>query len=104
MLEALTELYNFLTQGIFGFVTDLIAYLMAGIIYWKLIFMVSAVKAYMGVALWFIDFLQVSIYMQKFVNNFDSGIAGLMSYLRVFEGLVIVLSARLAVFIFRLVK
>jgi ABC-type bacteriocin/lantibiotic exporter with double-glycine peptidase domain len=103
VLSYLEYIYEFFTSGIYEFVVDLTAYILTllGVLYisWK----ITLVIFVFDVAYNILEIFQLKELINSFLSHIDSRIANYMAYLRIIDGLIVMVTAKLTRYILNLV-
>lgn len=85
LTESVQEILNWLNDGSYGFVSELIAYAMVKLTIWKIEFMAWSVQFSWGIAQAILDQLNISALLDQAFASLDSYILGWVTYLKIPE-------------------
>lgn len=101
LTESVQTLLNWLSTDQYGFWEELAAYVMVKATIWKMEFMLWSMQFSWGVAQAVLDQLNISGHLETAWSSLDSYVLGWLTYLKVPEGINMVLSGFVGRFVMR---
>ena len=95
MLEALTDLVNWINEGLYDFFVSAFSYVLVGIGIAMIKMFAFTMELFWDVGKNILELLSINTIMQSFLNNLNSEAVSFVAYLRGFDALMLVLNAKL---------